>query len=711
MSRAFLVEQQDDLALVIIDVPGRKVNVLSSEVLDEFEKVIRGLDEARGLKGAVILSGKASGFLAGADISEIEAAEDPSHLSGLSERAQAIFNRLEALEMPVVAAIHGPCLGGGLELALACSGRILSDTRRTSLGFPETTLGIIPCFGGTQRLPRLIGIMEAARMITTGRPVSAAEAVRLGLADERVPEENLLKAAERFLRRNSDRRSGKAAYGMTVRRRLESIPPVRDFLLRRARTKAGRRFREFYTAPFLALEAMEEGLRHGRQDGLSAEAHLAGQVVLTQTSRNLLAVYRLREFYSKVSTVPAQGIRRAAIAGVGVMGGSIASLLVREGVHVRLIDETVPALGACLRRIDSDLCSGQKWGIYSASQCDTALSRVSYDTHLRGLGQADFIMEACPEDMDLKRSLFSEISRTARPDAVLVTNTASLPVSEIAASVSNPERMAGMHFFNPVDRMRLVEVVRAEKTSGETLLAVASLAKRLGKIPVVVRDRPGFIVNRLLVPYINAAAHLLESGVPAEQIDRAFIDFGMPMGALALVDMVGIDIALQIAQNLHSRLGERMKPSALLQVFQDAGRLGRKSGRGFYRYDRKRRRKVDRSLTRFLKPYITLRKELEDLEIVDRVIFPMVNEAARCLEENIVDAPEAVDTALILGAGFPPFTGGLFRFADTVGVANIVNTLEVLSREDEVHFSPTELLREMARKGERFYRNPPGMPL
>lgn len=700
MGKAFLLEQAGDVALVTIDVPGRRVNVLSSEVLGELRKIVRGISEEPGLKGAIILSGKPSGFIAGADLSEIERAEDASDLSALSEQAHGVFDELEALRIPVVAAVHGPCLGGGLELALACTGRVLSDAPLTYLGLPETTLGILPCFGGTQRLPRLIGITPAARMMTTGRPVSAQESLRLGLADELVPRENLLNAAERFVRRH-------ARPGLRRRRSLqllfESVSPVRDLMFRRARAEATRRFREFYPAPFLALEAMEEGLRHGAQEGFASEEHLAGQASISQNARNLMTVFRMREFYSRVATAPAERMHRAAVVGAGVMGSGIASLLVREGIHVRLTDNSFPSLGAGLRKINADLCAREEKGVCQKGESRSALARVSYDTHVRGLAQADLIVEAVPEDLGLKRALFKDISGVARSEAILVTNTASLPVSEIASAVAYPERMAGMHFFNPVERMRLVEVVKAEKTSPDTLLAVSALAKRLGKVPIVVRDGPGFIVNRLLAPYVNAATRLLEEGVPAERIDLAFMDFGMPMGALALIDLVGVDIALQISENLHVRLGPRMKPSGLLRVLQEAGRLGRKTGRGFYRYDRKRRRRPDRSLASFLKPHVTGGRDLEDLDIVDRVILPMVNEAARCLEEGIVDAPEAIDTALIFGAGFPAFTGGLLRFADTVGVANIVSTLENLSREDAERFLPTALLRNMAQKGERFY--------
>lgn len=707
MAEPFRLDITDGVATVTFDLPGEKVNILRPEVVRYFEKILEEIEgKASGLRGVIIVSGKEQNFIAGADIDVIASVKSPEEGRKLAEQGQRVFDRLEALPLPVVAAIHGACLGGGLELALACTWRAASDSSRTFLGLPETRLGILPGFGGTQRLPALVGLGESLAMITSGARVFPKRALRIGLVDEVTVREHLLDAAMALLARGPRRKEGRGPRSLSDRLRgllFESNRYGRKILFDRARKEVHKRVGGHYPAPLAAVDAVEEGRTHGMWRGLEREAVLLGELAVTPVCKNLIHVFRVREKAARVDRLPAGRIARIAVIGAGVMGGGIAALAAEKGVRTRIVDLSPRALGGALRAVEEEVGKKQARGILPDAESSWVPARISYDTEMRGLGGIDLVVEAVAERMDVKKSVLAEVAAALPDDALIVSNTSSLSITEMAEATGNPGRVAGLHFFNPVDRMALVEVVRGEKTSDSTTAEVRAFAGRLGKIPIVVRDRPGFLVNRLLLPYLIEGVRLLEEGVALERIDRELEEFGMPLGPFALLDMVGIDIASHAAANLRTGLGDRFQPSGLLTVMVEAQRLGKKTGRGFYFYGSRGERRRDSGLERFLSIGAGEEALLPSADIVDRLLLSMVNEASLCLEEGVVESPETVDAGMILGAGFPPFTGGLLRYADSRGLPEIAGRLEGLAATTGAGFAPSRMIKDLVKAGRGFY--------
>lgn len=707
MAEPFRLDITDGVATVTFDLPGEKVNILRPEVVRYFEKILEEIEgKASGLRGVIIVSGKEQNFIAGADIDVIASVKSPEEGRKLAEQGQRVFDRLEALPLPVVAAIHGACLGGGLELALACTWRAASVSSRTFLGLPETRLGILPGFGGTQRLPALVGLGESLAMITSGARVFPKRALRIGLVDEVTVREHLLDAAMALLARGPRRKEGRGPRSLSDRLRgllFESNRYGRKILFDRARKEVHKRVGGHYPAPLAAVDAVEEGRTHGMWRGLEREAVLLGELAVTPVCKNLIHVFRVREKAARVDRLPAGRIARIAVIGAGVMGGGIAALAAEKGVRTRIVDLSPRALGGALRAVEEEVGKKQARGILPDAESSWVTARISYDTEMRGLGGIDLVVEAVAERMDVKKSVLAEVAAALPDDALIVSNTSSLSITEMAEATGNPGRVAGLHFFNPVDRMALVEVVRGEKTSDSTTAEVRAFAGRLGKIPIVVRDRPGFLVNRLLLPYLIEGVRLLEEGVALERIDRELEEFGMPLGPFALLDMVGIDIASHAAANLRTGLGDRFQPSGLLTVMVEAQRLGKKTGRGFYFYGSRGERRRDSGLERFLSIGAGEEALLPSADIVDRLLLSMVNEASLCLEEGVVESPETVDAGMILGAGFPPFTGGLLRYADSRGLPEIAGRLEGLAATTGAGFAPSRMIKDLVKAGRGFY--------
>lgn len=704
MAEAFKLKVEGGVGVVTFDLPGEKVNILSVKVLEDLGKILDTLDAGSdGFSGAVFISGKENNFVAGADLSVIEGITDPGEGERLSRMGQGIFRRIEDLPFPTVAAIDGSCLGGGLEMALACDYRVITDSTGTFLGLPETQLGIIPGFGGTQRLPRLVGITEGIRMITTGARVYPGKALLTGLADEVVKPEYLLQAARRFAAGKGVRRKSSGHWKRGFLSLLEKNRFGRSIVFRKAQKTVHENTRDHYPAPVAALEAIEEGYEKGQDRGYEREAELLGQMIVTEVSKNLIRVFHLREGFLHGDTSAAADIRSVAVAGAGIMGAGIAALCVEKGYRVRLMDLSADALGKALKFLHDDVARKRRKGRITGVQAQWALAAVSTDDHLRGFGNSDVLIEAVAERMEVKQSVLSQVSAALSGDAIIASNTSSLSIGGMAEGLPHPSRLAGLHFFNPVDRMPLVEVISGEKTSRDTVETLKGFARTLGKVPIVVRDRPGFLVNRLLLPYMNEGARLLEEGADVQIVDRALLDFGMPMGVFILLDTVGLDIAAHAGETLHREMGERMRLSGVLKAMQEADRLGKKNGRGFYLYGAGGRRKPDPGLKDILGTLTTEGRDFEDEEMVNRLILPMVNEAGLCLEEEVVETVEAVDAAMILGAGFPPFRGGLLRYADDVGVDRIVETLEELAGAVDERFAPSAYLKDLARAGKGFY--------
>ena len=705
MMSAFSMNIFNSVAVVTFDTPDQKVNILNLATIEEFGEILDQLEEmGTDLKGAVIISAKERNFIAGADLSLIEGISDPDEGAAMARTGQELFDRIAALPFTTVAAIHGSCLGGGLELSLACDHRVASDAAETFLGLPETQLGIIPGFGGTQRLPRLVGLLESVRMITTGSPVYPMKALRTALVDEVVKREHLMDAAMAAVVGNLPKPSkSRKNFATKVEKLLEKNNPGRKFLLGKARKAVLANTRGQYPAPMAAIDAIEYGLNHGMAKGLARENQTFGQMAVTEISKNLIRVFRLREFFAKGDPSLAADINNIAVIGGGAMGGGIAALAAERGMHVRLIDMSEKALGAAIKFLNDDVGKKRQKHRYTGVVADWIPTRLTVDTQMRGMGASDVVIEAVAERMDVKKSVFSSVADKVPNTTAILTNTSSLSVTEMAADVPHPDRVAGFHFFNPVDRMPLVEVIRGEQTSVETADRMAAFARKLGKVPIIVKDSPGFLVNRLLLPYLNEACLLLQDGAGIGQIDRALLDFGMPMGVFILLDQVGIDIVVHAGKSMVDRFGDRMKQSPIPEAMVEAGRLGKKSGKGFYSWDSAGKRQPDPQVDKLLAPHLSGKETFTNDQIVQRLIYSTINEATLCLEEGVVETVQAVDAAMIFGAGFPPFTGGLLRYADEVGARGIVDTLSGLADEVDSRFEPSATLKNMAEGGEVFY--------
>jgi 3-hydroxyacyl-CoA dehydrogenase/enoyl-CoA hydratase/3-hydroxybutyryl-CoA epimerase len=696
---------KDGIAILTFDLPGEKINKLTTSVMEEFNTLLDELAARREIKALVFRSGKEESFIVGADIAEIKNITDAVTGEQLARKGQAILSKLETLPFPTVAAIHGPCMGGGMELALACTYRVISSDQRTALALPEVRLGIIPGFGGTQRLPRLVGLTNALNMILSGKPVYPKKARKMGLADEVTYRETLLTIAVATAKKAIGR-----PHPVKVRARrpftiklIEGSPLTRPLVYRMAKKKVLRETRGYYPAPLAALESIRYGLAHGKEAGYVNEAKLIGRLAPTEVSKNLISVFYLNETLKRDLHPSPYKISHTGVFGAGVMGGGIAQLFAEKGVTVRMKDINTKAVGAGLKEAWHIFSKRQNKGILTAIQARDGFDRITGATDYTGFGTADLAVEAVVENMDIKKTVLRDFEAVAREGAIFASNTSSLSITEMATASKRPERVVGMHFFNPVDKMPLVEVVRGKQTSDETVSAVATLSRRIGKLPVVVNDGPGFLVNRILMPYLGEAVAMLEQGGAIEEIDRALLQFGMPMGAFILLDEIGIDIAHKVAEILYQGLGARVKPSGLLATLYKNGYYGKKNGKGFYVYQGRKRGGPDVSLSSRISAGSRGKEKIGPEEVVDRAILLMIKEAALCLEEQIIDRPDLLDAALIFGIGFPPFRGGLLKYADKIGAKIIVDKLEGHAKKYGERFAPPKSLVEIAKSGKRFY--------
>ena len=711
MGSAFdYIVEDDGLATVDFDTPHRKVNLWSRETLAELEEVLAELTSRGDLSAIVFRSAKPDSFVAGADLDMLAGVTSGAEATALSRRGQTVFTRLADLSVPSVAAIHGACVGGGLEFALSCSFRVATDADVTRLGFPEVQLGILPAWGGTQRAPRVVGIQAALGLVLTGRLLSGPSAARMGLVDRAVPEARLTEAARELARAAVRGEGGEAGVGL-ARILLERNPIGRRLVFAQARRTTREKTGGHYPAPLVAIDVMEIGLAEEMAAGLVAEAEAVGELATTPAARNLMWLHRRRERARKPLTAgAARPVDRLGILGAGVMGGGIAEVAAWNGIHVRLKDIDHARIAAGLAHAARILRYAGRGEKLSDRETRRVLSRISGTTTYAGFGRADVVVEAIVEDLEIKRRVLAEVEREVSSEAVLATNTSSLRVDDLAAALARPRLFGGLHFFNPVERMPLVEVVRGERTDDDALATLHGLAVGLGKTPVVVRDGPGFWVNRLLTPYLNEAAFLYAEGVPVETLDGALERFGLPMGPLALLDEVGLDVAAKVGRVMAQAFPDRMHPHALLHRLEATGRLGTKSGRGFYIHA-DGRREVDRGLRKELglSPAAGVGEEpvFDDEYLVARCLYPMVNEAARALDEGIVDSPDDGDLALVMGIGWPPFRGGLLRWADGVGAGRIAGRLDEWAAAVDPRFAPSPALRERARWRGGFYGRPP----
>jgi 3-hydroxyacyl-CoA dehydrogenase/enoyl-CoA hydratase/3-hydroxybutyryl-CoA epimerase len=719
--------RRDGFAFLIFDRPGEKVNVLNAPIVAVLEILLDQAAHDKNVRGLVVTSAKPGSFIAGADVREIEGLQSVQDAEQASRKGQRLFDALERLPFPVVAAINGTCLGGGTELALACHFRVAADDRRTEIGLPEVRLGIVPGWGGTQRMPRRVGLPRALDLVMTGRSLSARRALKAGLVDAVAPPEYLLEMAEKIVREAADgKRRPRRMFNDQLLSRLNPVRRIQIAVtahLARRRLKAKLNERH-YPAPFRALDAIVYGLRHGMEAGLQREMMALGQLAAGATCKNLVSLFFLQQAARKGSGVEEgasrpRDLRSAAVLGAGAMGGGIAQALARAGITVRLKDIAPEALSHGMRTAyDLNRADLRKRRI-TGREFDQRMALVQPMLDYSGVRRADVVIEAVVESVEIKQKVVREIEAATPEGTIFATNTSSLPISEIAARAERPQDIVGMHFFNPVHRMPLVEVVRGAQTSGEAIATVVALAKRMGKTPVVVGDAPGFLVNRILMTYLGEALILLEEGARIEEIDRTMVDFGMPMGPFGVLDQVGIDVAAHVATVLAEAFRDRAPRSTALQVLKEKGWLGRKAGRGFYLYrggaqgsgdGRPKAGGADRGGTShevnvgvYSLTSTRERMSLDPAPTESRLVLPMINEAVRCLEEGIASSPADVDLAMVMGTGFPPFRGGLLRHADSLGLTAVVQGLEILSERHGKRFMATRLLMEMSGSQRRFY--------
>jgi 3-hydroxyacyl-CoA dehydrogenase / enoyl-CoA hydratase / 3-hydroxybutyryl-CoA epimerase len=701
----------DGVAWLIFDRPDAKANILTSAVMHRLNELLAELEAAAAdgrVRAVVVRSGKDGTFITGADINEIAGVTDPAVGTRAATMGQQVFRRLEQLNLPTVAAVDGICLGGGTELILACDVRIASDRPETKIGLPEVKLGIIPGFGGTTRLPRLVGLRDALGMILTGTNVSARKAQRIGLIAERMHpgvlydrarELSLELAAAGGTRRTRRRKP-------LLARMLDDTPLGRRIVLRQARRQVLKETQGHYPAPLRALEVVRRSAGRPLDEAFAIEAQALGELVVTDVSKNLIHVFHLLESAKKAGPSGAQPhrVERVAVLGAGVMGGGIAQLLAYRELEVRLKDINDAALGLGLRHARGmfDRLVGRNR--LERRDAERRMSAIAPTLEYTGFGGVDVVIEAVVERMDVKKQVLRETESHVRDDCVLASNTSSLSITEMQSALQRPASFAGMHFFNPVHRMPLVEVIRGARSSDATIATIVALTRRLDKVPVVVHDGPGFLVNRILAPYLNEAAWLLADGASVQQVDRTLRRYGMPMGPLRLLDEVGLDVARHAGTVMSEAFGERLNAPAAMAALERTELLGRKGGLGFYRYEDGRDRGVNEEIYGRLGEAVPgQRRELPEQEILDRTLLAMVNEAARVLEDGIVGTAGEVDLGMITGTGFPPFRGGLLRWADARGLDTVLTSLEALETRHGPRFSPAPLLRQYAAAGRGFY--------
>lgn len=692
----------DRLATLTFDAPDRKVNVFHRAVLAELETLLGELARRADIGCLILLSGKDSNFIAGADLDEIARVTDPAEAEAGSRLGHRLFSAWEALPFPTVAAIRGTCMGGGTEWALASTYRVVSDRKAVRIGLPEVRIGILPGWGGSTRLPQRIGVAAALDLILTGKTISGRRAKQTGFADALLPDARFLDEVRRFALDRRDKRRPSDGRPDLKELLLEKNPLGRKILFDQARKKTLEQTRGQYPAPLRAIEVVRIAVEDGPRAGFEAEARAVGELATSSVCKNLIHVFRLTEETKKVPGLPGatgKEVRSAAVLGAGVMGGGIAQLIVNEAevpVQMKDIDTGALAKGTAHASQLFDRLLRRRRIERAEVRRRMALLRptLTYD----GFRRTDLVIEAIVEKLAVKQAVFAELAAAVTPETVLASNTSSLSVAAIGAKTPHPERVVGMHFFNPVHKMPLVEVIAPEGSDPAAVNTVFAFTRKLGKTPILVKDTPGFLVNRLLMFYSTEAFWLLDEGHRIEDIDRAMLDWGMPLGPVALTDEVGIDVAVKVAHILAEAFQDRLPLPAWLDRPVEAGRLGTKNGSGFYRYDGKERKDVDSSIYGLLGLHPNVSNP--DLgALVERMVLPMVNEAARCLEEGVVASPGDLDLALILGTGFPPFRGGLCRWADDQGLPQIVGLLERLEGRVGPRFRPSEALRAVARRG------------
>lgn len=721
MSLALTTAIHDGIAVITLNLPGESINKITRGVRDEFVTMFDRLERDQSVRAAILVSGKPDTFIAGADIDEFIQLGTASALERLSREGQLLLDSMERLRIPLIAAIHGACLGGGLEAVLACRYRIATDHPKTVLALPEVQLGLIPGGGGTQRLPRLVGLRAALDMILSSKNIRAKKALQMGLVDEMVHPSILRKVAMQRARELADgtRKPFRKGGGLTTFA-LEGNPAGRALIFKKARESVLAKTKGHYPAPLAAIEAVSAGYSGGKARGFSEESRLFGEMGATDVSKQLVSLFfattALKKDTGVASDARPSDVDRIAILGAGFMGSGIAAIAVQQGTMVRLkdADHTRVAKGfAAIRDVVKERLVRRQ---ITRAQFSDYMALVGGSIDYSGFGSVDLVIEAVFEDLAVKHQVLGEVEAVIGNQAIFASNTSTIPIARIAEASRHPERMLGMHFFSPVHKMPLLEVIVTPATLPEVTATVVAYGKKLGKTVIVVNDGPGFYVNRILSPYINEAARLLDEGTQIEQIDSALTDFGFPVGPITLIDEVGLDVAAKAGKIMSEAFGARLTPPVSLARVVEAGRYGRKVRKGFYKYDDEGKKgEPDSSVYSLFRATDSIssapssaRSEsgpqpVTAAEIQQRCVLGMLNEAVRCLEEGVIRSARDGDVGAVFGFGFPPFRGGPFRYMDSIGSETLVQQMEDLNGRFPGRYSPADSLLEMARRGGRFY--------
>ena len=703
------MEIEDNIAVIRLDQRGKPVNVLSREMVEAMEGIIDQLEragrDAAGIRAAVIISEKPGTWIAGADIEEFKTIETAADGERLSRNGQRLLNRLERLPIPTVAAINGAALGGGLEVALACTYRIASTSPKTKLGLPEVQLGILPGAGGTQRLPRLVGLRSALDLMLTGKQLDARRAKKIGLVDEVAPPEVLLRAAKQAARELA----GSEREPRTGRRKgspewTEQLPGMKTIIFRKAREGVMEKTGGLYPAPLRILEVTEQGIERSLEEGLILEARAFGELSATPESRALVHLFFATTAAKNDPELPtdarAETVDHLAVVGAGFMGAGIATVSAEKGIRVRLKDVSPEAVAKGYRTARESLVKRAKKRRRPRFEVTQLVDRVEPTSEYTGFRHTDLVIEAVFEDLELKHQVIRDIEQASGAETIVASNTSTIPIEQLAEASRRPEQMLGLHFFSPVEKMPLLEIIVTSQTDPSAAATGHAYGKRIGKTPIIVNDAPGFYVNRILSPYMAEAALLLEEGVRIETIDRAMKSWGFPVGPITLYDEVGLDVAQKAGRIMAEAFSDRMEPSSVVDRMVADGRLGRKNSRGFFLYEDGKRGDPDSAVYTLLgtpSPH-----EYSEQRIQERLSLLMINEAIRCLEERVIRSARDGDVGAVLGIGFPPFRGGPFWYVDQVGVTRMLARLRELEQSLGSRFAPAQLLIEKADYDGRF---------
>ncbi len=717
------IEKRDDgVAIVRMDIPGEPMNTLKADFVDTFMEVFSSVENDPEIKAIVFTSGKKDSFIAGADITMLESVNTAEEGERISREGHKAMNRIESCPKPVVAAIHGAALGGGLEVALACHARVASDSKKTKLGLPESQLGLLPGAGGTQRLPRLIGVQAALDMMLTGKQIDAKKALKLGLVDDAVSPSILLQTAVELALSRVNYVPKRDSFIEQLRDKdavtefaLAKNPVGRKILFDQARKQLHKQTRGNYPAQDLIIDIVKAGLEGGFEAGLQAEARGFGRLLTTPEAANLMSVFFATTALKKDSgvddpNVKPREVKRVGMLGAGLMGAGVAYVTTSVAkIPVRLKDRDANGVMAGLRYVRGIIDGRVKRKRLTEQQANHLMLQTTGTTTYEGLKGADVVIEAVFEDLSLKRQMVRDVEEAGRDDAIFASNTSSLPITQIAAASKHPETVIGMHYFSPVHKMPLLEIIVTDRTADWVTATCVDLGKRQGKQVIVVKDGVGFYTSRVLAPMMNEAAHLVAEGVPIDKVDTAMLDWGFPVGPIKLTDEVGIDVGAKVGKIMLDAFGDRMSPPDGMQRLIADERYGRKNGRGFYLYGDQKKKGVDESVYEII-GVTPNNKSISAEDIAWRCALQFVNEACRCFGEGILRSARDGDVGAIFGLGFPPFRGGPFRFVDQVGAKEILGRLRELEKQLGPRFSPAPVLEEIARSGQTFHGPDPVRP-